>query len=99
MASYQDMYCHNPACVSFNRDVPIRYHPQDWNGPSEWIDNPECYYCYSDLQEEPMDIQVFTERLSECLEPYEDLTEAQRQLLIELYKAREKFDKAVRNED
>lgn len=51
-------YCHSITCREFGRGQELRYLTASWDGPSEWVDDPECQGCGGDLQEEYPDFEV-----------------------------------------
>ena len=61
------LYCHNPSCRLFNEEQMFAWADDTWQQPAEWVDEPECHACYSDMQgnDDPLDVQDFLEELVE----------------------------------
>lgn len=60
-----DLHCHNPACALFNREQEFRWAPTCWEHPGEWVDEPECRFCYSEMHELPIDVQAVVEEAAQ----------------------------------
>lgn len=50
-ASFETRYCHDPDCKLFGEEQHFAYLPESYQGPSEWIDDPECYECHAEVHE------------------------------------------------
>jgi hypothetical protein len=87
--SYDDLFCHDPACDLFNEPQRFRWHPATQWSPTEWVDDPECRGCLGNVEEYPLDVY---EELVDCIdwvpsEP-EEWTPEERALVEALFKYR-----------
>ena len=52
---FDTLYCTDPECRLRNEPQDFQFLPASWDGPSEWVDDPECRACYGDVHEYPLD--------------------------------------------
>ena len=52
---YDTMYCHERECELRNEPQDFQFLPASWDGPSEWVDDPECRSCFGSVHEHPLD--------------------------------------------
>lgn len=56
-----DMYCHMQTCDLYNEKQIVRWLPSDFEEPAEWMDDPECRWCHSELREQPHETEEVEE--------------------------------------
>ena len=88
----EPMFCHDPECGMFNEQQTFKYAPSDWDGPAEWIEEPECRGCHAQCEEQPLYLDEMGQELGDHLESrvgqFDDLDHEAAKILVQYVNTR-----------